>query len=191
MRSLEEKARKRRRRRNIQNIVLGTVGAVGILAVALIVPNVFQALPRIIGKERYKLAFQARTAKQRLVIKGHLRRRSKGFLEITDAGRRALAIASAREQSPARTRRRWDKQYRMVFFDIPQRRKSVRDRLRRLMKDFGFLRVQDSVWVSPYDCEDLIALVKAELRIEKDVLYAVVSELENDLWVKQHFQLSR
>jgi len=59
-----------------------------------------------------------------------------------------------------------------------------------MMLDFGFLRVQYSVWVSPYDCEELIALVKAELRLGKDVLYVVVEQIENDGWIKKHFQLA-
>lgn len=58
------------------------------------------------------------------------------------------------------------------------------------MRDFGFLRIQDSVWLSPYDCEELIALVKAELRLGKDVLYAIVEEIENDGWIKKHFNLA-
>lgn len=75
------------------------------------------------------------------------------------------------------------------MFDIPQRRRGTRDRLRRMMRDFGFLRIQDSVWLSPYDCEELIALAKAELRLGKDVLYAIVEEIENDRWIKKYFNL--
>lgn len=190
MGNLEEKARKRRKRENIQNAVLAVVGAVGVLAVAAIAPNVFQALPHIMGKRRYKLKFQAHTAIGRLIIKGHLRRNAKGFLDITNAGSRHLALEQARAAAPARAKRRWDKRYRLVMFDIPQRRKGMRDRLRMFMNDFGFLRLQDSVWISPYDCEDLIALVKVELRVGKDVLYAVVDQIENDGWIKKHFNIS-
>ena len=136
------------------------------------------------------MAFQTGREIGRLIVKGEIHRNAKGQLEITSTGKRALALARARTDAPARVRRRWDKQYRLVMFDIPQRRKSTRDRLRILMKDFGFLRLQDSVWVSPYDCEELIALVKAELRIGKDILYAVVNQIENDNWIKRHFNLS-
>ena len=77
------------------------------------------------------------------------------------------------------------------MLDIPEYRRKTRSRLRALMNDFGFLRLQDSVWVSPYDCEDLISLVKAELKVGKDILYAVVDQIENDSWIKKHFGLGK
>ena len=57
------------------------------------------------------------------------------------------------------------------------------------MKEMGFLRLQDSVWVFPYDCEEVIALIKADLRIGKDVLYTIVEKIENDKPIKKHFDL--
>ncbi len=190
MGSIEKAAKRQKTRNDIQQAVLAVVGAAGIMTAAILAPNVFQALPHVMGKRRYKLALQTRTALGRLIAKGEVRRNSRGQLELTVSGRRALSLAQARASAPASRKRRWDKQYRLVMFDIPQRRKSTRDRLRMLMKDFGFLRLQNSVWVSPYDCEDLIALVKADLRVGTDILYAVVRQIENDALIKRHFKLS-
>ncbi len=191
MGKLEERATKRRKKRNLQKIVLATIGTAGIISVAMLAPNIFQALPKLMGKEQYRLKFKAKNALHRLIIKGHVRRNAKGFLEITESGKHALRLEEARADQPAFTKRRWDGQFRLVMFDIPQKRRNTRDRLRAMMTSFGFLRVQDSVWVTPYDCEDLIALVKAELRVGKDILYAVVSEIENDGWIKEHFGLKK
>lgn len=57
------------------------------------------------------------------------------------------------------------------------------------MRDIGFVRLQDSVWVYPYDCEDFIALLKAELKVGKDVLYAIVDTIEFDKHIRRHFGL--
>jgi len=57
------------------------------------------------------------------------------------------------------------------------------------MQAVGFLRIQDSSWLYPYDCEEFMALLKADLHIGKDVLYAVVEEIENDKWIRKHFNL--
>ena len=51
------------------------------------------------------------------------------------------------------------------------------------------MRLQDSVWVFPYDCEDFIALLKAELKIGAAVLYMVVEHIENDKHLRSHFGL--
>ncbi|MBI5644924.1 CRISPR-associated endonuclease Cas2 [Candidatus Kaiserbacteria bacterium] len=190
---IEEKGRKSRKNKNIQRTVLSVVGIAGILAVTAMAPTVFQALPQIMGKKRYKLAFEARNAVDRLVIKGYVRRvrrDGKTYLEITDRGRQHLRVEEARTRSPARAKRKWDGRYRLVMFDIPEQRKSTRERLRRLMIEFGFMRLQNSVWISPYDCEELIALVKAELRIGSAVLYALVDQIEQEYRIKEHFGLS-
>ena len=60
---------------------------------------------------------------------------------------------------------------------------------RRFMAEYGFVRLQDSVWIYPYDCEDLIALAKASLRIGADVLYMIVERLERDKHLREHFGL--
>lgn len=190
MGELEKRAAKRRTRENVQGAVLSAVATAGLLAVAIAIPNTLQAFPSLIGKRRYKLAFQTRTAIERLIAKGHLKR-SGSFLELTELGRRQIQIAEASSTKVARKKRRWDGQYRLVMFDIPQTKRTTRERLRRLMQSFGFLRLQDSVWVSPYDCEELIALVKRELKIGKEVIYAVVREIENDGFIRTHFDLKK
>ena len=57
------------------------------------------------------------------------------------------------------------------------------------LRDIGFIRLQNSVWVYPYDCEDLITLLKADFRVGKDVLYLVVEAMENDKEIRKHFRL--
>jgi len=49
--------------------------------------------------------------------------------------------------------------------------------------------IQDSAWVYPYDCEEFVALLKAHLRLGKDVVYAVVEEIGNDAPIRTHFKL--
>lgn len=192
MGNVESRAKKLRRMGYVQNAVLAAVGIAGIIAVVMIAPNIFQAFPRIMGKKRYQLAFQARTAVSRLVVRGFVRFVEKGgkkFIEITDEGARALAIEQEKTRLMAAHKKRWDKRYRIVMFDISQKRKPDRERVRMFIRECGFLRLQDSVWVFPYDCEELITLLKADMRIGKDVLYAVVESIENDGWIKKHFNL--
>src|SRR3990167_1288378 len=192
MGKMEEESRKIRRRANIQNAVLAAVGIAGILAFIMIAPNIFQALPRIMGKKRYKLAFQARTAASRLAIKGHVRfieRDGRKYIEITDAGRHALAFEQEKAGLAAMKGKNWDKRYRLVMFDIPEKYKTTRDKVRRLLNECGFLRLQDSVWIFPYDCEELITLIKSDMRLPRNLLYALVDSIENDKWIKRHFGL--
>ena len=86
-------------------------------------------------------------------------------------------------------RKRWDKHWRVIIFDIPERRRGTRDRLRIVMREAGFYRLQDSVWLYPHDCEDFVTLLKADLKIGAAVLYMVVEKIENDSKLKEHFLL--
>ena len=63
------------------------------------------------------------------------------------------------------------------------------EQIRKTLLTIGFVRLQDSVWVYPYDCEDLITLFKADLKVGKDLLYLVADAVEYDFSLKRHFNL--
>jgi CRISPR-associated endonuclease Cas2 len=187
MGKLEKGAQKTRRLGNVQQAILVTIALSGMLAIAVIAPNVLQLLGW--NRNRYRFKNQSKTALGRLREMGYIefvekngtryaRTTNKGRLEI-ERGKQRLALT--------KKIKRWDKRYRIVIFDIPEKRKSIRDKLRRTMTEFGFLRLQDSVWVYPHDCEDLIALVKTDLRLGYDVLYLIVEKIENDKYIREHF----
>ncbi|MFN4212751.1 MAG: CRISPR-associated endonuclease Cas2 [Microgenomates group bacterium] len=46
--------------------------------------------------------------------------------------------------------KKWDKIWRILIFDIPEKSRLVRDQLRKKIKDLGFARWQKSVYVTPH-----------------------------------------
>ena len=191
MGKLEEASRKRKKKQDIQHAVLAAVAVTGIIAFAAIAGNAVQLLDYL-PNERYNLKYRVKSVAGRLVAKGYanwVERSGKKFLRITPKGRKALALEQAKAALGDRKKKKWDGRWRMVAFDIPERRRGVRFRLRAVMREIGFVRLQDSVWVYPYDCEDFIALLKAELKIGKDVLYAIADTIEHDKDLRWHFNL--
>lgn len=163
----------------------------GVMVATGAVPNFSKIIKYYTGaKKGARFNYQAKTVLGRLAAKGLIafeERDGKHYARITESGRLVLELET---QKIAMTKkRRWDKRWRVVIFDIPERRKSVRNRLRRFMDTYGFVRLQDSVWVYPHDCEDLIALAKAEFRIGFDVLYMIVECIEHDKHLREHFEL--
>jgi DNA-binding transcriptional regulator PaaX len=190
MGKLEEVSRKRKRKRDIQNAVLATIAVTGFVAIAAVAGNAIQLLDYL-PNEKYNLRYRAKSAAGRLVAKGYARwveQDGKKYIRLTNAGYKALAFEQAKVRLKNQ-KKKWDGRWRMVVFDIPERRRRVRIRLRDFMSDVGFVRLQDSVWVYPYDCEDFIALLKAELKIGKDVLYAIADTIEYDRAIRRHFHL--
>jgi DNA-binding transcriptional regulator PaaX len=77
-----------------------------------------------------------------------------------------------------------------VIFDIKEPHRATRDSLRRGLQAAGFEKLQDSVWVHPYPCEEFVALLKADMRVGKDVLYIVAEEIENEGALRRTFGLA-
>lgn len=191
MGQLEKAARMQRRIGYVQYAILSAIAITGILAVGMLAPNVLQLLGKMPGN-KYRFKNQSQNVLTRLARQGYIIFEERGdtrYARITDAGKRILILNGATLAQRAKKGKRWDKRWRVVIFDIPERRRQTRDTLRAMMKSFGFVRLQDSAWIYPYDCEDVVALLKAELKTGAAVLYIIVEKLENDQRFREHFDL--
>lgn len=188
---VEQNASRKRQRQNVSQVLLAGIGTVGLLAMAATVPNAVQLLkffPGMSGRKRHT-AFNAFF---RLLDKGLIELASKNgkkFAQLTEAGKKKLRLYDLHGPMAGKIWRRWDGQWRMVVYDIPEKRRYTRVTLLSVLRRHGFYRLQSSVWVFPYDCEELIALIKADIGEGKGVLYGVVSSLENDKKVREYFNL--
>ena len=192
MGGLETEAKKIRRRGQIQKALLTTLLIGGMIAIG--------AAPRInilklLGNKKrnqYRLKHQVNDALIRLSRKGLVAfviKDGRKFARLTPAGSQRLKLEQEKAALLLQRKKRWDKRWRVIIFDIPERRRGVRSRLRAIMQECGFVRLQDSVWVYPHDCEDLTVLMKAELKTGSSILYMVVEKIENDAWLKKHFSI--
>ncbi len=44
----------------------------------------------------------------------------------------------------------WNKKWRIIIYDIPEEKSEIRDKLSYILAEFGFKRLQRSVWLSPF-----------------------------------------
>ena len=191
MGKLESEARIERRKGYIRQALLASVAIPGILLVAAAVPNVIQLIEKF-APNKYKLKYRLKSTASRLVALGQIRfveRDGKKHMEITEKGRHAFELEKQKALLRGRQKRRWDKRWRMIIFDIPERYRGTRDKLRILLRSLGFVRLQASVWVFPYDCEEVVTLLKAELGVGYSTLYTIVEKIEDDKKLKEHFNL--
>lgn len=195
MGKIEDEAKIIHRRTNIQKVVLRSVAVAGVLSIALLAPNALQLLTTI-DKEsgrrrRMNPKYLIDSAFAKLLAKGHIRLEhgpQGKLVRLTDEGKRSLGkmIASAPD---SRKHKRWDKRWRMVIYDIKEKRRGTRIAIQRTLYGFGFYQLQASVWVYPYECEDLLVLLKADFKIGRDVLYGVLEKVEGDDQAKEYFGL--
>ena len=140
---------------------------------------------------KYNLSYYTKHRIAALEQKGlitFLKRDGKKFIRLTEKGERELLKYRLKEPRH-RFFSRWDGKWRIIIFDIKEVRRSARDRLRWELKGFGFRRLQNSVWVNPYPCEDFTILLKADLKLGRDVLYLEVEKIEGEKYLREMFNL--
>lgn len=191
---LEKEFKKERKKANLQKIILGTIATAGILSVALVAPNALQVLGSFgIDKKLKNFRYDANRSLSRLLSSGlvvFVEKDGKKYLRLTEKGKLKL-IHLEKFNFKFKKPRKWDKKWRIVIFDIPQKKRTQRDKLRFTLKQIGFIRLQHSVWVYPYDCEELITLLKLDFKIGKEILYIIADKIENDKILREYFELSK
>ncbi len=180
----------------IQTIVLRTLYATGAITTALVAPKMlkmFAVLDR--GKSRRKELYER--ADQALY---RLRNKKLITFSKTEVGRPIVHLTTRGETEIAKIILRqykisetavWDGKWRVVIFDIREKRRKVRQRLRVLLTGAGMIRLQDSVWIHPYPCDEFVAIVRANLRSGTgELLYFIAEGLESDRRLREHFNLA-
>lgn len=141
----------------IAKIILASIAFAGVVSVVAIAPNMFSLL----GKRRFnnrKIQSAFAGLKHRGFIEVLREKDGKEVVRITSKGEtkiREFELDSLVIRKPWR----WDKKWRIVIFDIPNRYRNARDALREKIKDLGFYQLQKSVWVYPYPCDEEVTFV--------------------------------
>jgi DNA-binding transcriptional regulator PaaX len=109
-------------------------------------------------------------------------------VELTERGQEEFLALETREKILTRPKK-WDKKWRLLVFDIPEAKKKVRDRVRYALISFGFYRLQDSVWAYPYECEEVLELLRTKYGVRYEALYIRAEKIAKDQWLQKHFNL--
>lgn len=118
------------------------------------------------------------------------KRRADGsvLLVLTPEGRRRARLFRGRDIEIARPSH-WDGQWRIVLFDIPEEKKSLRDVFRRHLQKIGFQEFQKSVFIFPYECErEIDSLVKL-YEAEKYFRFILATRVSHERSLKKLFSL--
>lgn len=172
--------------------VLRGVAAVGLIATFMIAPGLPAVFAERIPKSRKTLYI--RRSLSSLSKKGLVRFVTAGgveYAELTAKGREYMEYAAEKERMRAFSGKKWDGKYRLVIFDIPEKKRGIRDQFRTLVKNAGFYHLQDSVWAFPYDCRAFITFLKSELRDSGNILYIVASEMEGAEQMLKYYKLRK
>lgn len=83
----------------------------------------------------------------------------------------------------------WDKKWRVVFFDVPEKLRWARDAIRDKLKNLGFYELQKSVFIHPFSCKDEIDFLVEYFQLRRYVRMGELTKLTNEEELKILFKL--
>ena len=174
----------------VTQAVLGVIAVAGVISLAVCAPNALQILKPFFKKKKYSPQQSVKRNIESLIRTGLVEKsidtQGNVILRLTRRGSWENLI---RTSNPLHSKKKWDGQWRIVIFDVPNTKEKLRLELRRGMGLYGFHLLQKSVWVYPYACDEFVTLLRDHLELSENVLYFTVSNIENSKELRKEFQI--
>lgn len=84
--------------------------------------------------------------------------------------------------------KKWDKQWRLIIFDIPVEKQKGRLALLSKLRELGFIMLQKSIWAHPYECHNEVAVLARAFEIDRHVNYLTCSKVSAHDYLKEEFE---
>jgi CRISPR-associated endonuclease Cas2 len=93
---------------------------------------------------------------------------------ITDKGLKKILETAIQK---TKKKKRKDGKFLMVIFDIPERKRKLRDLFRKNLQALGFKFYQKSIWISPFDVFNQLEAIIRSFNLEKYVKIFLIEEV--------------
>jgi len=172
-------------------LAIAAVG--GAVAVAAMAPNAVGAIGKSWERRGFfnKREFQRASSylKQRKYAVITPNGEGKYTVKITDKGMLRVARQVLNGFAIARPQH-WDGWWRVIIFDISDKHKNERNLFREKLKMLGFYKLQESVFVIPYPCEEELRFLISILNISGYVRFIKTQHISEDGDLKAYFSLN-
>jgi len=121
---------------------------------------------------------------------GYIKKVNKDQFLITPKAIKKIVVEKAKLISI--DKQKWDGNWRVIFFDIPNSRNRERGIFRSALKRMGFIGIQKSVFIAPFADFDSLSQIRLNLGIEKYVTFLVAKSphTDDDSALKMRFDLA-
>lgn len=144
------------------------VGTGALVAASLVAPNLPSAFA---GKKKksYRQSFQRAYDKNLIYLSGEK-------VQLSEKGQKLMEQILSEDIEIKK--HEWDGIWRIVSYDIPEDPlKKERSYFRRKLESLGFVELQKSMMVIPYECKEEIAVIAQNLRISPYVMHLITDNL--------------
>lgn len=174
-----------------KDILIG-IAAAGVLVVAASSPYFVLSVIRAVLKRDIHRPASARATFYRLKKEGciHIRKKNHQiYISLTEKGRKRAGRFQINHLMIKKPER-WDKRWRMIFFDVTDKQRIKREALRGFLKRLRLYQLQKSVWIHPYEFRDEMELLKDFFGFSShEVRYVVTDDIGDDAVIKKYFNL--
>lgn len=175
--------------------LLRLIAAGGLITTVVIAPNAVQALDKPVSKFLDKLDERSRERELRRITyymksRGLIKYSPNDYehgIEITKEGLRRLKKSNYDDLSIP-TPEKWDKKWRLVFFDVPIEANKQRGMLTYKLRSLGFQQLQKSIWVHPFPCKPEIEAITEFLGIRKYLTYIEINKIDSEKQLRTRFR---
>lgn len=164
------------------------IGILGMASAVMVAPGLAKAIPLLKKIDISRINQELKRLKKRGLVEIIKRRNGLTTVKLTKEGKKKLAryqIDLLEIEKP----KKWDGKWRVIIFDIPIKKNSSRESLRWKMKSLGFYRLQNSVFVHPYPCLEIVKYLRDYFGVSAEVEYLEVEKLESQNKLIEHFVL--
>lgn len=160
----------------------GRMGALGLGILSGIAERGTASLQTILGEshgspKRVKRE-SARTTLWRLEKRGFIERSENGEFRLSEEGSRFLKQKERLPEEP------WDGKWRLVTFDIPEKRRRERDWLRSALINAGYSLIQRSVFLGKRPIPHSISETIEERSLSGFVRLIVIGEIDDETFLR-------
>lgn len=108
-------------------------------------------------------------------------------IKITDKGKTEVFKYDIENWQPKTEQ--WDGKWRLVLFDVEEKKRWRRLQLINYLKKLGMQELQKSVYITPYDVEKEIKYLREILEVPNNIKVAIVERIENEEEIKEIFDI--
>lgn len=175
--------------------VLRLLGIGAFLTLSFVMPG----LPMVLASQ-YKKDYKKWQKFDRRRLKQTIDRlKDRGLVSIAEEGKKAVVkiTKEGRQQilkydldkMEIKRPARWDRRWRFIIFDIPNKKRMASNLFRKKLKELGFFHLQRSIFVHPFPCEKEIKFLRVIWEIEPYVRLVTVNHFEGEELARLKFGL--
>lgn len=168
-----------------KNIIIG-LGVVGVVSAVVIAPGLAKAIPLLSKINARRMNQEINRLKKRGLVELIKRKNNLTEIKLTKEGRQKL-LSYKIDNLSIEIPKKWDKIWRVIIFDVPVIKNTNRTKIRKKIKSLGFYRLQNSVFIYPYPCYEVVTFLREYFQVKEEVEYLEVQNLESQNRLISHF----